>query len=38
VYRLRANVVAGQFEPETAAEYDPAQLPDAMERASGLDR
>jgi uncharacterized membrane protein len=38
VYRLRANVVAGQFEPEAAAEYDPAQLPDAMERASGLDR
>ena len=38
VYRLRANVVAGQFEPEAAAEYDPAQLPDAMEQASGLDR
>jgi hypothetical protein len=38
VYRLRANVEAGRFEPEAAAEYDPAQLPDAMERASGLDR
>lgn len=38
VYRLGANVVAGQPELEAAAAYDPAELPDAMERASGLDR
>jgi hypothetical protein len=38
VYRLGANVTATQPEVEGAAAYDPAQLPDAMERASGLDR
>jgi uncharacterized membrane protein len=37
VYRLGANVTANQPEVEAAAAYDPAQLPDAMERASGLD-
>jgi uncharacterized membrane protein len=37
-YRLGANAVAVQPEMESAAAYDPAQLPDAMERASGLDR
>lgn len=38
VYRLGANVAANQPGLEAAAAYDPAQLPDAMERASGLDR
>jgi uncharacterized membrane protein len=38
VYRLGANVVAGQPQVEAAAAYDPAQLPDAMERTSGVDR
>ena len=37
VYRLGANVVAGQPELQAAAAYDPTQLPDAIERASGLD-
>jgi uncharacterized membrane protein len=37
-YRLGANVTAVQPELESAAAYDPAQLPDAMERESGLDR
>ncbi|MCW2730218.1 MAG: hypothetical protein JWR13_1034 [Mycobacterium sp.] len=37
-YRLGANVTAGHPELEAAAAYDPAQLPDAMERASGLDQ
>lgn len=37
VYRLGANVTAHQPEIEAAAAYDPAQLPDAMEAASGLE-
>jgi hypothetical protein len=36
VYRLGANVTERQPEIEAAAEYDPAQLPDELERASGL--
>jgi uncharacterized membrane protein len=37
-YRLGANVTANQPESTGAAAYDPAQLPEAMERTSGLDR
>lgn len=37
-YRLRANVTPDPSEIEAGPEFDPAQLPDAMERASGLDR
>jgi hypothetical protein len=37
-YRLGANVAANQPESTAAAAYDPAQLPEAMERTSGLDR
>ena len=37
VYRLGANVVLDQPEQEATAAYEPAQLPTAMERASGVD-
>jgi uncharacterized membrane protein len=36
-YRLGANVTGNQPESEAAAQYDPAQLPDATEPATGLD-
>jgi uncharacterized membrane protein len=36
-YRLGTNVTASRPDSEVSAAYDPGQLPDAMERASGLD-
>ena len=37
-YRLGANVTASQPELAVAAAYDPAQLPEAMEQTSGLEK